>query len=98
MAEAARYRDLMPRALRFKGALQTVRAFEEDHLYDPIPIKPDMPILLTLLSQKRVGDRPDRYEPRAVKRRPRPHRLLTVPRKVAKRMMVRGIMIDENQQ
>jgi hypothetical protein len=31
-----------------------------------------------------VGNRPGRVEPRAVKRRPKPHRLLTTPRREAK--------------
>ena len=32
-----------------------------------------------------VGHRPNRIEPRAVKRRPKPHRLLTKPRAAARR-------------
>jgi hypothetical protein len=31
-----------------------------------------------------IGDRPDRVEPRAVKRRPKPHKLLTKPRAQAR--------------
>jgi len=36
------------------------------------------------LSVYRVGHRPDRVEPRAVKRRPKPHDLLTKPRAQAR--------------
>jgi hypothetical protein len=36
----------------------------------------------------RVGDRPDRVEPRAVKRRPKPHALLTKPRAQARAALV----------
>jgi hypothetical protein len=36
----------------------------------------------------RVGNRPDRVEPRAVKRRPKPHPLLTKPRAQARAAMV----------
>ena len=36
------------------------RAFEETHLYEPKQIAADFPLLLNLISQKRVGDRPDR--------------------------------------
>jgi hypothetical protein len=61
-----------------------VRTFEEGHLYDPGRIRADLPRLLELLARKRVGDRPDRYEPRAVKRRPKPHPLLRMPREKAK--------------
>jgi Transposase DDE domain len=42
------------------------------------------------LSKQRVGDRPDRCEPRAVKRRPKPHRLLTEPRAEAQAKLREG--------
>jgi hypothetical protein len=35
MAEAARGRESHPRELSFDGARQTIRAFEETHLYEP---------------------------------------------------------------
>jgi Transposase DDE domain len=95
MAEAARGRDVQPRELSFNGARQTVRAFEEAHFYDPKQIAADFPRLLDLIVQKRVGDRPDRYEPRAVKRRPKPYRLLMIPRSEAKRRIERGEIIYE---
>jgi hypothetical protein len=60
MAEAARARDAQPRELSFNGARQTMRAFEEIHLYEPKQIAADFPLLLDLISQNRVGDRPDR--------------------------------------
>jgi hypothetical protein len=93
MAEAARVEKIKPRGLSFKGALHTVRAFEQGHLYDPSRIKADLPRLLELVGQKRLDDRPDRYEPRAVKRRPKPHPLLTMPRKAAKRLIRQGIIL-----
>jgi hypothetical protein len=37
-----------------------------------------------LIAWHQVGDRPDRVEPRAVKRRPKPHRLLRQPREQAR--------------
>jgi hypothetical protein len=92
MAEAARAEKVKPRSLSFKGSLHTVRAFEQVHLYDPVWIEADLPRLLSLIGKKRVGDRPDRYEPRAVKRRPKPHPLLRMPRKQAKRLIKRGII------
>jgi Transposase DDE domain len=92
MAEAARAEEMKPRVLSFMGALHTVRAFEEVSLYDPARIEADLPRLLPLIAQKRVGDRPDRYEPRAVKRRPKPHPLLRMPREEAKRLIKRGII------
>jgi hypothetical protein len=95
MAEAARVSTVPPRQLSFKGAQQTIRSFEEVHLYDPRRIKADLPRLLYLIGRKRVGKRPDRSEPRAIKRRPKPHRLLQVPRAQARRLMARGFIIDD---
>ena len=40
--------------------------------------------------RERVGQRPDRVEPRAVKRRPKPHPLLTIPRDQARKNVRRG--------
>jgi len=90
MAEAARTAAVRPRQLSFQGALHEVRSFEEMHLYDPARIAADLPRLLELIGRKRVGDRPDRYEPRAVKRRPKPHPLLRMPREEANRLIERG--------
>lgn len=90
MAEAARVEQIEPRKLSFKGALHTLRAFEESHLYESTRIATDLPRLMELIGQKRVGDRPDRYEPRAVKRRPKPHPLLRMPRQEAQRLIKKG--------
>ena len=93
MAASAQVGGVKPRQLSYTGALHTIRSFEEVHLYDPVQIRADLPRLLELIVTKRVGDRPDRYEPRAVKRRPKPHPLLTMPRKTAKALIRRGIII-----
>jgi putative transposase len=45
--------------------------------------------LLKEVSKQRVGDRPDRCEPRAVKRRPKQHRRLTKPRAQARAELLR---------
>jgi hypothetical protein len=95
MAEAARGRDMQPRELSFNGARQTVRAFEETHFYEPKKIAADFPLLLDLISQKRVGDRLDRHEPHAIKRRPKPYHLLTIPRAEAKKRIARGELLYE---
>jgi hypothetical protein len=92
MAEAARAGRIEPRRLSFKGALHTVRAFEEGHLYEASRIAADLPRLVELIGKKRVGDRPDRYEPRAVKRRPKPHPLLRMTRKEAQRLIRSGLI------
>jgi putative transposase len=95
MAEAARCEGIKPRRLSFKGSLHTVREFEASHLYESERIERDLPRLVSLIGRKRVGDRPDRYEPRAVKRRPKPHPLLRMPRRKAKALIKRGIILYE---
>jgi Transposase DDE domain len=90
MAEACRVGEVKPRRLSFTGAMHTVRTFEEVHLYDPVRIESDLPRLLELIGKKRLEERPDRYEPRAVKRRPKPHPLLRMPRKAARQLIARG--------
>jgi hypothetical protein len=40
--------------------------------------------LFLLIAEQRVGNRPGRLEPRAVKRRPKPYPLLTTPRALAR--------------
>jgi Transposase DDE domain len=95
ISEAARVAEVAPRTISFKGSVHTIRAFEEAHLYDPSRIEADLPRLLELIVRKRVGDRPDRYEPRAVKRRPKPHPRLTIPRKKARQRIEKGEMLYE---
>jgi hypothetical protein len=40
--------------------------------------------MFRVITSSRVADRPDRVEPRAVKKRPKKHTLLTVPRAEAR--------------
>jgi hypothetical protein len=46
------------------------------------------------LAELRIGDRPDRVEPRAIKRRPKPHKLLTKPRAEARAELLHGAERD----
>jgi hypothetical protein len=93
MAAAARGERINPRRVSFKGSLHTVREFEATHLCDPERIERDLPRLVELIGRKRVGDRPDRYEPRALKRRPKPHPLLWMPRKKARALIDWGLIL-----
>lgn len=84
MARAAAEADLGPRDLSFKGAMQTLVAFSVAG-----GIRPDRGDLLyaavlKALATHRVNNRPDRIEPRAVKRRPKKAAYLTAPRSIAK--------------
>jgi hypothetical protein len=86
MAKAADQAGIEPREVSFAGTVQAVNAFAPVlELAD----KQDLPrlweILLRIIARHRVGDRPDRYEPRAVKRRAKPIAWLTVPRKQARK-------------
>ena len=45
--------------------------------------------LWIMMAQQRVGNRPGRFEPRAIKRRPKPFPLLTVPRAQAREQVRR---------
>jgi hypothetical protein len=84
IAEAARQQDLTPGQISFKGALQTFKVFREEGLLSDIRRVECFATLLTAIASHRIGNRPNRIEPRAVKRRPKPHELLTVPRSVAR--------------
>jgi hypothetical protein len=91
MLQAALAKDLSPRQLSFTAAMQKIaaswvtvlmcdenraRALIDTHLGD--------------MAKNIIGDRPDRVEPRAVKRRPKPHPLLTKPRAQARAELMHG--------
>ncbi len=94
MAQAAMQHGIQPRSISFKGALQTLEAFQplidyqghrgrdfRLHLYEQ---------LLNSIVLHRVGDRPDRFEPRRRKRRPPMYGYLQMPRNEAKTAMLKG--------
>ncbi|MDH4138440.1 MAG: IS4 family transposase [Anaerolineae bacterium] len=82
MAQAALRTDSQPRQLSFKHTLQLWIAWEQ-HGYG-LTCDETRYGLLVLIAQQRVGNRPDRLEPRAIKRRPKPYPLLTKPRALAR--------------
>ena len=95
MAQAAAKRNIEPRSISFKGALQTLEAFRpviallgED---DPEFRRALYERLLAAVASHRVADRPDRYEPRRKKRRPKPFARLMKPRHQTKRGMLKGV-------
>ena len=81
---AALAAGVSPRELSFTAALQTIAAswlvavIAAEHL--PLLVE----LRLEHLASHRVGHRPNRVEPRAIKRRPKPHDLLTEPRDQAR--------------
>jgi hypothetical protein len=94
MAQAATTHGAEPRSISFKGAAQTLEAFqpvialmgEENAEFREIVYGQ----LLDAIASHQVADRPDRYEPRRRKRRPKPYDRLMVPRHEAKRAMLKG--------
>jgi hypothetical protein len=47
-------------------------------------------VQLSDIARNVIGNRPDRVEPRAIKRRPKPHKLLTEPRAQARAKLIAG--------
>jgi hypothetical protein len=91
MSQAAEHVGLEPHELSFKGALQTMNRFQELLTLTSANRWPTLfDELLRAVGRHRVANRPNRYEPRAIKRRPKPHDLLTVPRDVARRRLLRA--------
>ena len=89
MAQAADANLCEPRHLSFKGTLQTLNAFAERLESAGGRTKAELYTwLLAAIGSHRVGDRPNRVEPRARKRRPKPYPLLTKPRNVARKQLV----------
>src|SRR5262249_54228668 len=85
MAQAAEECGADPRALSFKGALQALTAFAERLLEAEGETMEELQEWLLLpIGAHPVGDRPDRVEPRARKRRPKDYPHLHRPRHEAR--------------
>jgi IS4 transposase len=82
MAQAARHTHRLPRQLSFKHTVQICIALPQHR--ELILCEEQRAILFELIAQQRVGDRPGRIEPRAVKRRPKSYPLLMQPRAIAR--------------
>ena len=81
MAQAAVLAACLPRQLSFK---HTVQLWIHWHRSGQDCDEDRLSILLILIAQQQVGNRPGRIEPRAVKRRNKPYPLLTKPRRIAR--------------
>jgi len=89
MARAAAGQGLLPRQISFQGAVQTVLAFAEAlRAAAGQELSRLGAEVLRAIARHRVGDRPDRYEPRARKRRPKHYPHLNVPRDQAREAML----------
>lgn len=84
MATAASRAGVSPWTISFKGALQTVNNLAP-LLTSRITTSEWCEAVLDTIAAHRVGNRPDRVEPRVVKRRPKPYKLMTQARREYKR-------------
>jgi Transposase DDE domain len=90
MVRAALEAGLCPRDISFKGTLQTMLAFAAAGWSCPDRRNALYAAVLRAVATHRVNDRPDRVEPRAVKRRPKKGRWLNEPRSIARERLLNG--------
>jgi len=94
-AQAAATHGMEPRSISFKGAVQTLEVFQPLLEYrtaqGPAQRLRRYQDLLRAIATHRVADRPDRFEPRAKKRRRNHYNWLTKPRAEIKRKMAKGV-------
>ena len=89
--QSAQASGLSPRELSFTAAMQAITAsWVVAVLADREMFGVLVDAHLANLAGHRVGNRPGRVEPRATKRRPKPHRLLTKPRAEARLELLAG--------
>jgi putative transposase len=89
--QSAKASGQSPRELSFTATMQSLAAsWAVAPLVDASTFARLVETHLINLSGHRVGHRPDRVEPRAVKRRPKSHRLLTKPRAEARAALLAG--------
>jgi len=81
MTQAAFEARITPRKISFKHCLQLWLLWSQ---MAGTSDDEQIVALCTLMAQQRVGNRPGRIEPRAIKRRPKAYPLLTVPRDQAR--------------
>ena len=91
MAEAAYREGVQPRGLSFQGARQVVDGFRAELAGASQSLAEILrEEALKAIAGERVGDRPDRYEPRARKRREKMYPRLQEPRPLARKRLERA--------
>ena len=91
MLQAALAADRSPRQLSFTAAMQKIAAsWATLSVCDEETLVVLVRVHLKHLPAHQVGNRPDRVEPRALKRRPKPHKLLTKSRAEARADLLAG--------
>jgi hypothetical protein len=87
MVQAASHAGVHPRQLSFKHTVQIWTAWVAQGLAGALSVHTET--LLHAIAQLKVGNRPDRLEPRARKRRPKSYQWLKVPRENARQQIRR---------
>jgi hypothetical protein len=91
MAEAARRHEVEPRRLSFQGARQVLEGFRGELGGATDESRAGLiAAALRAIAHHRVGGRPDRVEPRVVKRRPKAYPRMQVPRPIARSRLMRA--------
>jgi hypothetical protein len=91
MAQSAAVVGVLPRVLSFAGAMQGMCAFGESLLLAARERRAEsMRRLWIAVGTHRVGNRPDRVEPRAIKRRKKDFPQLKQPRQQAQKRLLRS--------
>ena len=89
MAQAALNHEKLPRELSFASALAAVTgAWALASVADASALSQHAKMQHVGITWSRVGHRPNRVEPRAIKRRPKPHKLLNQPREEARAKLI----------
>jgi Transposase DDE domain len=88
IAQASAEHGYKPCQISFKGAVQTLNAFQYVLLHAQ-DVQETYQRLLTAIATHRVGDRPGRVEPRAKKRRKKNYAVLSQPRPLAKKRLMK---------
>ena len=91
MARAAAGRQAIARSISFKGSLQLLLAFQQQLRWcgrKSIAVMGTH--LLGAIGLMTLPIRPGRVEPRAIKRRPKNHALLTIPRHIAREQIMQA--------
>jgi putative transposase len=90
-AQAAREHGLVPRQISFAGAKQTLEAFRWLLIASDEGRRPDIcKVVLLAIATHKVGDRPNRVEPRRVKRQKDKYPALRMPREEARARVLNG--------
>jgi putative transposase len=90
IAQAALLKERLPRQISFAGARQTIVAsWDQLSGASAKAVQALAPVQFAAIATHKVGHRPNRVEPRAIKRRPKPHRLLKKPRSEAREELIR---------